>query len=138
MSLEIHRREKEGIAILDVKGRLTVGEAASALREGLSSLGAEGKSRVILNLAGVDYIDSTGLGTLVVCYTSMKKAGGALKLLDLNRRNMELLVLTKLTTVFELFDDEQEAVNSFFPGREIRRFDILSFVEQTRRQEEEG
>ena len=85
---------------------------------------------MILNMAGVDYIDSTGLGGMVISYTSLKKAGGALKLLNLNRRNIELLVLTKLTTVFELFDDEQDAVNSFFPNREIKRFDILSFVRQ--------
>jgi anti-sigma B factor antagonist len=86
----------------------------------------------------VEYIDSTGLGTLVVCYNTLQKAGGALKLLNLNCRNTELLILTKLSTVFELFDDEQEAVNSFFPGREIRHFDILSFVEESRRSEEES
>jgi anti-sigma B factor antagonist len=66
----------------------------------------------------------------VISYTSLKKAGGALKLLKLSRRNIELLVLTKLTTVFEIFDDEQDAVNSFFPNRQIRKFDILSFVKQ--------
>ena len=68
--------------------------------------------------------------TMVICFTSVHKVGGALKLLNLSRRNIELLVLTKLTTVFELFGDEQDAVNSFFPDREIRKFDILSFVQQ--------
>jgi anti-sigma B factor antagonist len=138
MSLDMRQREKEGIAILDLKGRLTVGEAATALREEMSRLSGSGHKNIILDLAGVEYIDSTGLGTLVVCYNTMRKAGGALKLLNLNRRNTELLILTKLSTVFEMFDDEQQAVNSFFPGREIRRFDILSFVEQSRRAEEES
>jgi anti-sigma B factor antagonist len=75
---------------------------------------------------------------MVISFTSLRKSGGALKLLNLNQRNIELLVLTKLTTVFELFDDEQEAVNSFFPNRQIRKFDILSFVrEQEKAQREE-
>ena len=78
----------------------------------------------------MDYIDSTGLGALVICFTTLRKAGGELKLLNLSRRNIELLVLTKLTTVFEIFSDEQDAVNSFFPDREIRRFDILEFVQK--------
>jgi anti-sigma B factor antagonist len=83
---------------------------------------------VVLNLHGVDYIDSTGLGTLVLGFTSLRKLGGRLKLENLNRRTIELLLFTKLTTVFELFNDEQDAVNSFFPDRAIKHFDILSFV----------
>jgi anti-sigma B factor antagonist len=132
MTLEISQREKEGICILDLKGSLTVGEAAAALRESLRALQAEEKKNVILNLAGVDYIDSTGLGAMVVCFTSLRKASGRLVLLNLNRRHLELLLLTKLSTVFEMFDDEQEAVNSFFPDRSIRHFDILRFIEQQR------
>jgi anti-sigma B factor antagonist len=130
MRLEIEQREKEGVAILDIKGGLVVGDPASALRDKLRQLLAEKRDNVVLNLAGVDYIDSTGLGAMVVCFTSLRKAGGKLVLLNLNRRQIELLVLTKLSTVFEIFDDEQAAVNSFFPDREIRRFDILSFVRQ--------
>jgi anti-sigma B factor antagonist len=133
MSLEIAQREREGVVVLDVKGRLTVGDAATTLRGYLRELAASGKINVILNLAEVDYIDSTGLGSLVVAYTSLRKAGGRLRLLNVNRRNIELLVLTKLTTVFELFDDEQNAVNSFFPTREIKHFDILSFVREQNR-----
>jgi anti-sigma B factor antagonist len=72
----------------------------------------------------------------VICFTTLKKAGGALKLLSLNKRNIELLLLTKLHTIFEVFSDEQDAVNSFFPDRDIKRFDILTFVQQN--QEEEG
>jgi anti-sigma B factor antagonist len=76
----------------------------------------------------VEFIDSTGLGAMVVCFTAVEKQGGALKLLNLSKRHIELLVLTKLTTIFEVFDDEQDAINSFFPDREVRRFDILNFV----------
>ncbi len=132
MSLEIRQREREGITILDLAGRITVGEEASRLREMLRTLTASGVQKVILNLHGVDYIDSTGLGAMVVCYTSLRKQGGRVKLENVNRRQVELLVFTKLTTVFEIFNDEQDAVNSFFPDRAIKHFDILSFVrEQT-------
>jgi len=129
MALEIQQREREGIVILDLAGRITVGEEASRLRDSLRELIAAGKTRVILNLERVDYIDSTGLGALVMGYTSVRKAGGALKLVNLSRRNIELLVFTKLETVFEIFDNELDALNSFFPGRSVRRFDILSFVQ---------
>lgn len=134
-NLEITRRVKEGVSILDLKGRLIVGEPAVHLRESLNQEVAQSVVRVILNLEHVDYIDSTGLGSMVICFTTLQKAGGSLKLLKLNRRNIELLLLTKLSTVFEIFGDEQDAVNSFFPEREIKRFDILSFVQQERERE---
>lgn len=129
-SFEIQKREKEGVVILDLKGRLVVGEAVSALRTQLTGETTQGVRQLILNLHGVEYIDSTGLGSMVICYTTMQKAGGAMKLLNLNKRNIELLVLTKLSTVFEVFQEEQDAINSFFPEREIKHFDILSFVQQ--------
>ena len=135
MSHEIQQREHEGIVILDLKGRITVGPEASALRERVASVTASGSKDIILNLAHVDYIDSTGLGALVMCATTQRKSGGALKLLNLNRRNIELLVMTKLATVFDLFTDEQDAINSFFPDRAIKTFDILSFVEQMKKEE---
>jgi anti-sigma B factor antagonist len=135
MGFEIKERDREGIKILDVEGRLTVGSAATQLREAINKLHAAGQSQIVLNMADVEYIDSTGLGTLVICFTTLQKAGGGLKLLGLNKRNLELLLLTKLSTVFQLFNDEQDAVNSFFPNREIKRFDILDFVQQ---QEQEG
>jgi anti-sigma B factor antagonist len=134
MSLDIRETDREGVVILALKGRLTVGEASS-LREKITDLVAKGQSKVILDLAGVDYIDSTGLGSMVICFTSVKKAGGMLKLLNLNKRNIELLLLTKLHTIFEVFSDESDAVNSFFPGREIKRFDILSFVQAQQKDE---
>lgn len=130
MALDIQEREREGITILDLNGRLIVGEPVASLREKIRELADAGKLSIILNLEHVDYIDSTGLGGLVISYTTLKKAGGALKVLKLSKRNVELLVLTKLTTVFELFVDEQDAINSFFPNRQIRKFDILDFVQQ--------
>ena len=129
MSFEISQSEREGIFILSLKGRLTVGEA-SQLREKVNELIGAGHTNVILDLSQVDYIDSTGLGSMVICFTTLKKANGALKLLNLNKRNIELLLLTKLHTIFEVFSDEQDAVNSFFPGRDIKHFDILSFVKE--------
>ena len=130
MALDIQQREREGIVILDLSGRLIVGESVASLREKIRELCEAGSRNVILNLAEVDYIDSTGLGGLVISFTFLKKAEGAMKLLNANRRNIELLVLTKLTTVFEVFDDEQDAVNSFFPNRHIQKFDILDFVQK--------
>jgi anti-sigma B factor antagonist len=135
MSLQIRQREREGIVILDLKGRLIVGEPCTILREKIQELLAAGSKQVVLNLAEVDYIDSTGLGSLVVSFTSVRKADGHLKLLSLTRRHLELLVLTKLETVFEIFEDEQNAVNSFFPDRKITRFDILSFVQQSQKEQ---
>jgi len=135
MSLEIRETEREGITILAMKGRLTVGEA-SGIREKVNELLAQGRKNFIFDLAQVDYIDSTGLGAMVICFTTIKKTEGVLKLLNLNKRNIELLLLTKLHTIFEVFSDEQDAVNSFFPDREIKRFDILSFVQEHQSQEE--
>jgi anti-sigma B factor antagonist len=135
MALEIRQRLREGIDILELKGRLTAGPEAGALREQVSTLSAAGTRNLVLDMRGVDYIDSTGLGALVMCATSLRKNGGNIKLLDLNRRNIELLVMTKLATVFEIFTDEQDAVNSFFPDRKIKAFDILDFVHRLKQEE---
>lgn len=130
MHLEIHQREREGIILLDLKGRIIAGDEVAAFRTIIEELSQSGQPKIILNLHAVDYIDSLGLGTMVMCYTRLQKIGGITKLSQLNRRNLELLLLTKIDTIFEVFDDETEAVNSFFPEREIRRFDILAFVQQ--------
>jgi anti-sigma B factor antagonist len=129
MALEIGEHEREDVTILALKGRITVGEV-TPVREKITQLLAAGHNQIVLDLQNVDYIDSTGLGNLVISFTQVKKAGGALKLLNLNKRNVELLALTRLHTIFEVFAEETEAVNSFFPGREVKRFDILSFVQQ--------
>ena len=128
-NLEITSREKEGVKILDLSGKLAVG-GASDLRERVTAETTAGHLQQLLNLKDVEYIDSTGLGTMVICHMALQKAGGSLKLANLNRRNLELVLLTKLSTVFQIYNEEQEAINSFFPDREIKHFDILSFVQQ--------
>jgi anti-sigma B factor antagonist len=135
MALEIHRKDREGVTVLDMKGRITVGPEATALREAVAAAVADAVKQLVLNLAQVDFIDSTGLGAVVMCSTTMRKNGGAVKLLNLNRRNIELLVMTKLATVFEIFNDETDAVNSFFPDRKLNQFDILSFVQRQKKEE---
>jgi anti-sigma B factor antagonist len=134
MALEVQQREIEGIVILDLNGRLIVGSEATDLRRMFTQLLSQGKANAILNLKHVSFIDSTGLGTLVIGHSESQKAQGAMKLLNLSKRSAQLLILTKLTTVFEIFDDEQAAINSFFPDREVKRFDILEFVKS----QEEG
>jgi len=127
--LDIASRDKEGVRILDLSGKLAVG-GASDLRERVNAETAAGHLQQLLNLKEVEYIDSTGLGTMVICHMALQKAGGTLKLSNLNRRNLELVLLTKLSTVFQIFNEEQEAINSFFPDREIKHFDILTFIQQ--------
>jgi anti-sigma B factor antagonist len=128
MSLEIEPKDREGIHVLELKGRITMGDEVSAFRQKLRDLAQIAAAKVILNMQHVDYVDSTGLGAIVMGSSLVRGNGGVIKLVNLNRRNVELLVATKLTTIFEIFNDEQDAVNSFFPGREIKGFDILEFV----------
>ena len=135
MSLEIQQHEREGVAVLEMKGRITLGPEATALREKVAELSAANVRNLVLNLASVDYIDSTGLGALVMCVTSLRKAGGNVKLLNLNRRNIELLVMTRLATCFEIFTDEGDAVGSYYPDRKIKTFDILDFVSKMKTEE---
>jgi len=129
VSLHIEQRENEGIVILDLEGPLTLGHGDLELRDRLHALHQSGKVNIVLNLKDVSHIDSTGLGTLVFGLARLCKAGGGLALVNLNRLHLELFLLTKLVLAFELFDDEQEAVNSFFPDRAVKRFDILNFVQ---------
>jgi anti-sigma B factor antagonist len=135
MALDIQQREREGVTLLDMKGRITAGPEASALREKVAALNAAGTRKLVFNLGGVDYIDSTGLGALVMSVTSLRKSGGNVKLLHLTRRHIELLVMTKLATIFEIFNDEQDAVNSYYPDRKLKTFDILDFVQQMKKEE---
>jgi anti-sigma B factor antagonist len=135
MSLEIEQREREGIYILSMKGRITLGKEATALREKVAALNAAGTRNLVFILADVDYIDSTGLGALVMTASSLRKSGGNVKLVGLNRRTIELLVMTKLATIFEIFTDEQDAVNSYFPDRALKTFDILNFVNELKKED---
>ncbi len=128
MPLDVRQREVEGISILDLQGRLVVGPESTDLRRRFAQQIDQGIRNVILNLKQLDFIDSTGLGTLVIGHSTLEKAGGAMKLSNLSKRAAQLLILTKLSTVFEMFDNEQDAINSFFPDRELKPFDILEFV----------
>ncbi len=130
MALESTLHETEGIQICDLKGTITAGESASLLRQVFKDSLAAGQRRLVVNLKQVDFIDSTGLGTLILGHSTMNANGGAMKLANLSKRSIELLIITKLSTVFEIYTDVQDAVNSFFPDRAIQRFDILSFVQK--------
>lgn len=132
MSLEIIHREREGVLLMDLKGRITLGAEVSVFRDAVEKIALGSEPKLILNMLGVDYVDSTGLGAMVMCSTRIKNSRGIAKLVNVNRRNIELIVMTKIDTIFEVFDDETDAINSFFPGREIKRFDILSFVQRMR------
>ena len=134
MSLEIEQREREGIIILECKGRIVAGSEVAEYRAELERLTTADLVNIILDLAAVDFIDSTGLGAMVMTNSAVRKKNGKIKLLRLNKRHVELLVVTKLTTMFEIYDDEQDAVNSFFPGRQVRSFDLLSFVQEMKKE----
>ena len=112
MQLQMRTRALDGVTVLDCSGRIVFGEESATLRDKVKSLLAQ-SPKLVLNLAEVSHIDSGGLGTLVSLYTTARKAGGALKLARLTHRGGELLKLTKLVTVFELFENEQSAVQSF-------------------------
>lgn len=111
--MEITERTVDAITILDLTGKLTIGEGAQLLKDKSESLVFQGRNRVIVNLAAVPYIDSGGLGQLVACYTTIAKAGGRLKLLNVGTRNHDLLSITKLVSVFDTFDTEREAIESY-------------------------
>jgi anti-sigma B factor antagonist len=132
MSLEIDHREREGIILMDLKGRITMGDEVSTFRAAFEKVAEQQEAKLILNMVGVDYVDSTGLGAMVMCSTRLRNVKGMTKLVNVNRRNIELMVMTKIDTIFEVFNDETDAINSFFPGREVRRFDILEFVQHLR------
>jgi anti-sigma B factor antagonist len=113
MSLKINTREVGQVTILDIQGRVVLGDEIGDLRTAIHNLIGEGKKKIILNLAGVDYIDSSGVGELVSSYTTVRNAGGELKLLNLTQKVQDVLYVTKLYTVFDIKDDEFTAVKSF-------------------------
>jgi anti-sigma B factor antagonist len=113
MSMKLATREVSGVTIVDLSGKITLGEGGMTLREEIRKLLADGSKKIVLNLADVNYIDSSGLGELVSAYTAVKNAGGELKLLNLTSKVRDLLVITKLVTVFDVKDDEASAVSSF-------------------------
>ena len=111
--MHITQRKAHDITVLDLEGRLTIGDGAELLRDKVTSVVFQGDSKVVLNLAGVPYIDSGGLGELVRCSIAAQKAQGAVKLIGLTSRVIDLLTITKLIAVFDTFDTEQEAIASF-------------------------
>lgn len=111
--MDIAERTVSDVTVLDLKGKMTLGEGDELLKDKINSLLASGKKKLVLNLEGVPYIDSAGLGEIVRTYTTVSRQGGSLKLLNLTKRIEDLLSITKLLTVFETFDTEAEAVQSF-------------------------
>jgi anti-sigma B factor antagonist len=113
VSMKISTRQVDGITIVDCSGRITLGEGSITLRETVSGLLAKGEKKILLNLGDVNYIDSSGIGELVSAFTTVRKQGGDLKLLNLTKKVHDLLQITKLYTVFDVKDDEAVAVKSF-------------------------
>ena len=111
--MEIVERTVSDVTVLDLKGKMTLGEGDEMLKDKINSLLHQDRRKVILNLEGVPYIDSAGLGEIVRTYTTVSRQGGSLKLLNLTKRITDLLSITKLLTVFETYDNEADAVRSF-------------------------
>jgi len=113
VALAIASRDVDGVTVLDLSGRITLGEGSVQLRDAIRDLIAKGQKRILLDLGEVNYIDSSGLGELVSAYTTARNLGATLKLLKLTKKVHDLLQLTKLYTVFDIFDDEASAIASF-------------------------
>jgi len=111
--LNISERQAGDVTILDMSGKITIGEGSVALRTAVRRLLEEGKKKILLNLAGVGYIDSSGIGELVSSYTAIEKEQGQMKLLNLTQKIQDLLTITKLLTVFDVFESEEEALGSY-------------------------
>ncbi|HEY0163148.1 MAG TPA: STAS domain-containing protein [Edaphobacter sp.] len=113
MSMTVATRQVDGVTILDLSGRITLGEGSVTLRDSVRDLLAKGQKNILLNLSEIDYIDSSGIGELVSAFTAVKSAGGELKLLNLTKKVHDLLQITKLYTVFDVRDDEAHAISAF-------------------------
>lgn len=128
MPLEITHREQEGIEIFKLEGRLRIGEEDLTLRRELDKAVAAGKVRVVMDLGGIAEIDTAGVGTLMYAESTLRRAGGGLALAKLGFAHIELLILTKLEMVFEVYGHEQDAIDSFFPKRCVKPYDLLQLV----------
>jgi anti-sigma B factor antagonist len=117
MALRITESVVEGVSILALSGRIVLGEESNALREKLKSLATGGTTKIVLNMSEIDYIDSSGLGTLVAAHLSAKTAGAAVRLCNLGNKFNEIMQVTKLITVFDVYDTEAAAVASFSTSR---------------------
>jgi len=117
--MQIEERAVGDVVVLDLKGKITLGEGDELLKDKVNSLVNQGQKKIVLNLADVPYIDSAGLGEVVRTYTTVSWQGGSLKLLNLTKRITDLLSITKLLTVFETFETEKEAVRSFSASAKV-------------------
>ena len=117
--MQITERSVGDVMILDVKGKITLGEGDELLKDKVNSMVNQGQYKIILNLADVPYLDSAGLGEVVRAYTTVSRQGGSLKLLGLTKRITDLLSITKLLTVFDTFDSENDAVRSFSASAKV-------------------
>jgi anti-sigma B factor antagonist len=117
--MQIEERSAGDVMLLDLKGKMTLGEGDELLKDKINSLAMQGRRKIILNLADVPYIDSAGLGEIVRTYTTISRQGGQLKLLNLTKRIEDLLSITKLLTVFETYDNEADAVRSFSSSAKV-------------------
>ena len=129
-NLTIHERTSRGVTVLDLTGKITLGDTNKQLHEAIRRLVEEGKTQIVLDLARVTYIDSTGLGELVSGYSTLKANNGALKLLNVPGKVMDLMIMTKLYTVFEIHEAEINAVDSFdAPGENITQPLLRKFAD---------
>ena len=117
--MEIEERKVGDVVVLDLRGKVTLGEGDELLKDKVNSIVNQGHKKIVLNLAGVPYIDSAGLGEIVRTYTTVSRQGGSQKLLNLTKRITDLLSITKLLTVFETYDSENEAVRSFSASAKV-------------------
>ena len=113
MTMKASTRQVNGVTVVDMSGRITLGEGSVILREAVKDLVAKGQKKILLNLGDVTYIDSSGIGELVSAFTSVRNQGGELKLLNLTKKVHDLLQITKLYTVFDIKDDERKAIEAF-------------------------
>jgi anti-sigma B factor antagonist len=116
VALKINQREIDGVAVLALEGRIVLGEESNALREAVKAHLAKGQKKIVLNMDNVTYIDSAGLGTLVAAHHSAKQQGAGLRLCNLGSKFQEVLQVTKLLTVFDVYDNEKQALDSFRKG----------------------
>ena len=113
MSMKVQTRQVDGITVMDLSGRITLGEGSVTIRDAVRDVLAKGSNKILLNLGNITYIDSSGIGELVSAFTTVKNGGGELKLLNLTKKVHDLLQITKLYTVFDIKDDEASAIAAF-------------------------
>lgn len=129
MDLKISQSEIDGICLLELRGHLVFGDSEASLREYIVKLQNAGSFKVILNLEGTREVDANGLGALTLCSANLLESGGALKLLNPSAAKLDPNTFMKLETEFDVFTDQQQAIDSFFPDRAVTHFDILDFVD---------